>query len=141
MTEEAGYEYFEAGSGVGVRAWGPDRGTAFAEAARAALALVVEPAGIEDRESREVRAQAESPERLLVSFVNECLYVHEIEGFAVSAVHVAGCTDTMAHGLLRGEPLDGDRHRTGAVVKAAMSHGLSLVEHSDRTAVALVLDV
>jgi SHS2 domain-containing protein len=141
VTGPAGHEYFEVEARVGVRAWGPDRATAFAEAARAALALIVEPAGIEDRESREVRAQAESPERLLVSFVNECLYVHEIEGFAVSAVHVAGCTDTMAHGLLRGEPIDDDRHRTGRVVKAAMYQGLSLVEDSAGTSVALVLDV
>ena len=141
MRGGAGYEYFEVEADVGVRAWGPDRATAFAEAARGVFALIVEPAGIEERETREVRAQAESAERLLVSFVNECLYVHEIEGFAVCAVDVTVCTDTLAHGFLRGEPIDGDRHRMGTIVKGATFHALSLSEHPGRSDVSLVVDV
>lgn len=65
---------------VGVRAWGPTRAEAFAQAALGVMALTVLPDEVEARESREVRAQAESPEALLVAWVNECLYVHEIEG-------------------------------------------------------------
>lgn len=142
MTEAAsGYEYFEVEADVGVRAWGPDRATAFAEAARGVFALIVEPASIENRESREVRAQAESAEGLLVSFVNECLYVHEIEGFAVTAVSVSVCTDTLAHGFLRGEPIDPDRHRMGTIVKAATFHRLSVTEQPGRSEATLVVDV
>jgi len=137
----AGYEYFEVEADVGVRAWGPDRPSAFAEAARAVFALIVAPAGVEDREGREVRAQAESAERLLVSFVNECLYVHEIEGFAVADVHITVCTDTLAHGFLRGEPIDPDRHRMGTIVKAATFHRLSMTEHPCRSEFTLVVDV
>ena len=141
MSDGPGYEYFEVEADVGVHAWGPDRATAFAEAARGVLALVVEPAGVEAPEQREVRAQAESAERLLVSFVNECLYVHEIEGFAVNSVDVTVCTDTVAHGFLRGEVIDPERHRMGTVVKAATFHGLEVREGPGRCDVSLVVDV
>ena len=141
MTGAAGYEFFEVEADVGVRAWGPDRATAFAQAARGVLALNVAPEGVEDRESREVRAQAESPERLLVGFVNECLYVHEIEGFAVTSVDVTLCTDMLAHAMLQGEPIDPDRHRMGTIVKAATFHGLAVVEQPGRCEVTLVVDV
>ena len=141
MNAAIAYEYFEVEADVGVRAWGPDRATAFAQAARGVLALNVEPESVEDRESREVRAQAESPDRLLVSFVNECLYVHEIEGFAVTTVEVTLCTDTLAHAVLHGESIAPDRHRMGTIVKAATFHGLALVEQPGRCEVTLVVDV
>ena len=84
MAELAGYDYFDVEADVGVHAWGPTRAEAFARAALGVLALAITPEGVEARESREVRAQGDSPETLLVSFINECLYVHEIEGFAVA---------------------------------------------------------
>jgi SHS2 domain-containing protein len=141
VTGEAGHEYFEVEADVGIRAWGPDRSSAFAAAAGAVLALNVDPGGVEARESREVRAQADSPDRLLVSFVNECLYVHEIEGFAASAVEMTLCTDSLAHALLHGEPIDPDRHRMGTIVKAATFHGLGLREQPGRCEITLVVDV
>lgn len=115
-----------AASGVeadgGVRAWGPTRAEAFAQAALGVMALTVLPDEVEARESREVRAQAESPEALLVAWVNECLYVHEIEGFVVHRVAALSCTDALVVGALHGEPIDTRRHRPGTVVKGATMH-------------------
>src|SRR2546427_5439748 len=85
---EAGWEQFDVDADVGVRAWGPTRAEAFAQAALGVFALIVAPDEVEEREHREVRAQAESPETLLVTWINECLYVHEIEGFVVHRVAV-----------------------------------------------------
>jgi SHS2 domain-containing protein len=141
VTGLSGYEYFEVEADVGVRAWGPDRAAAFAQAARGVLALNVDPDGVQAVESREVRAQAESVEALLVAFVNECLYVHEIEGFAVSTVDVTLCTDRLVHAVMQGEPIDADRHRMGTIVKAATFHKLAVAEQPGRSEVTLVVDV
>ena len=56
------------------------------------------------------------------SFVNECLYVHEIEGFAVARVEVHFEGEGVAHARLHGEPIDPARHQLGTVVKAATLH-------------------
>ena len=53
------------GSAAGVRAWGPTRASALAQAAQGVLALVVKPEQVAEREHREVRAQGQSPEQLL----------------------------------------------------------------------------
>ena len=98
----AGYEYFDVEADVGVRAWGRDRAEAFAEAARGVLALGVAPADVEERETRDVRAQAANLEDLLVAWINECVYVHEIEGFAVRRVSVQRLDDALVHGVLHG---------------------------------------
>ena len=137
----AGFEHFEVEADVGVRAWGPTRAEAFAQAALGVLALIVAPDGVEARETREVRAQGDAPEALLVAWVNECLYVHEIEGFVARRVEVDACGDTLLHGVLHGEALDARRHRLGTVVKAATPHRVSVGEREGRHEVSLVVGV
>lgn len=136
-----GWEHFETEADVGVTAWGPTRAEAFAQAALGVFALIVKPEEVEERERREVRAQADSAERLLVSWINECLYVHEIEGFVVRRVEVDTCTATLVHGLLHGEELDAGRHRLGTIVKAATLHRLVVAEQEGLHRVSVVVDV
>jgi tRNA nucleotidyltransferase (CCA-adding enzyme) len=136
-----GWEHFEVEADVGVRAWGPSRAVAFARAAEGMLALVVDAASVESREHREVRAQGESPEALLINWLNECLYVHEIEGFAVARVEVDTCRDGLVHGVLHGEVLDAARHLLGTIVKAATHHHVQVTESPARVEVRVVVDV
>jgi len=141
MAEPAGYDYFDVEADVGVHAWGRTRAEAFARAALGVLALVIAPDGVQARESREVRAQGDNLETLLVSFINECLYVHEIEGFAVQRAEVDTLSDHLVHGVLHGEPIDLARHSAGTVVKAATLHGVSVTEEGGVHDVRLVVDV
>ena len=137
----AGWEHFEVEADVGVRGWGPTRAEAFAQATRGVFALLVLPEEVEARERRAVRAQADSPEALLVAWVDECLYVHEIEGFVVRSVELTTCTDTLAHGLLHGEPVDPGRHRLGTVVKGATYHRTRVAPTAGGWDVRVIVDV
>ena len=144
MTDEgapAGYRYFDVEADVGVAAWAPSLAEAFAEAALGVLALIVAPDSIESRQTREVRAQGESPEELLVNWINECLYVHEIEGFVARRVEVTALGGGRVHGLLHGEELDTRRHHLGTVVKAATFHRVAVRDAGGRAETSLVVDV
>ena len=142
MTDtERGFEQFEVEADVGIRAWGPTRAEAFAQAALGVLSLVADPATVSPHETREVRAQADSPETLLVAWIDECLYVHEIEAFVVSCVDVVSCSDGVVLGRLHGEPLDTGRHRLGTVVKAATLHRVSVEAREGRHEVRIIVDV
>ena len=137
----AGYEHFDVEADVGVRAWGRDRAEAFAEAARGVLALGVVPADVEERETRDVRAQAATVEDLLVAWINECVYVHEIEGFAVRRVHVHRLDGGVVHGVLHGEPLEPTRHQLGTVVKGVTHHHVSVTDATTGCEVSVIVDV
>jgi len=142
MTDtDFGFEQFTAEMSVGIRAWGPTRAEAFAQAALGVLSLIVDPTAVSPREAREVRAQAESPQTLLVAWIDECLYVHEIEAFVVSRVEVSACADGVVLGRLHGEPLDAARHRLATVIKAAGLHGVSIQALDDHHEVRIVVDV
>ena len=137
----AGWEHFEVEADVGVRAWGATRAQALAQATLGVFALIVMPAEVEPRERREVRAQADGAEALLVAWIDECLYVHDIEGFVVHDVELSVCTDTLAHGVLHGEPLDPARHRVGTVVKGATYHDVKVAVRNGVHEVKVIVDV
>ena len=136
----SGWEHVMVASRAGVRAWGATRAEAFARAAEGMFALMLAPGGVAASETREARAQGDSAEALLVSWLNECLYVHEIEGFAVSRVEVDTCRDGLVHGVLHGESLDPSRHRIGLAVRGATTDAVEVREREDGTDVRVVID-
>lgn len=137
----AGWEHFDVEADVGVRGWGATRGDAFAQATLGVFALLVAPDEVHVHERREVRAQADAPEALLVAWIDECLYVHEIEGFVARSVEMLVCTDTLAHGVLHGEPLDPERHRLGTVVKGATCHQVMVGVREGAHEAQIIVDV
>jgi SHS2 domain-containing protein len=140
-VDDAGYEYFDVEADVGIRAWGPTRAAAFAKTAEAVFGLMVTLDDVEIRETREARAQGDSPEALVVSWINECLYVHEIEGFVARRVELTALDDRFAHGVLHGEEIDPARHRLGTIVKAATAHAVAVEVRDGRHEVRLIVDV
>ena len=135
------FEHFEVEADVGVRAWGASRAEAFAHAAEGVFALVVAPSAVASTETREARAQGASLEALLVNWLNECLYVHEIEGFAVARVEVDTYRDDLVHGVLHGEPIDPSRHPLGTIVKAVTHHKVEVRESPGRVDVQVIVDI
>ena len=140
-TAPVGYDYFEVEADVGIHAWAPSLAEAFVQAALAAFALAVDPGEVEPVDRREVRAQADSREELLVNWINECLYVHEIEGFVARRVEVDTCDGGVVHGSLHGEEFDPRRHRAGTIVKAATFHQVAVNEVPGGFDLRLVVDV
>jgi len=101
---------------------------AFAEAALAIGAGAFDPGAIEEREVREVRAHGSTPEELFAHWINECLYVHEVEGFAwrridfavFDAQSRAGAEPMRLHSFLHGESLEpGGPPPRGAIVSVS----------------------
>ena len=95
---------------------------------------------MEEREQREVRAHGDSLEGLLVAWINECLYVHDVEGFVARRVEIevfdgtasAGGERLRLHSFLHGEEVDPSRHRLGTVVKAATMHQVTTRAYRER---------
>ena len=141
MSRAAGYDYFEVAADVGVKAWGSTLPEAYAQAGLGVFALIVDPASVEARQSREVSAQGESQEALLVNWLNECLYVHEIEGFVVRRIEFPVFEAERVHSLLWGEDLDPARHRLGTVVKAATFHQLRIGRGQGEWEIYVILDI
>lgn len=141
VSEPQGYDYFDVAADVGVAAWGPTAEEAFRQVGLGVFALIAELEGVETREPRDVSASGETRESLLVNWVNECLYLHDIEGFIASRIEFPIFEPGRLLCRLWGEPLDATRHRVGILVKAATYHLLTLQETATAWEIRLILDV
>lgn len=136
-----GWSYFETEADVGVQGWGPTLAACFRQCALGVFNLIVPLEAVVPAESREVGAQGETPEALLVNWINELLYLHDVEGFAVRDVEMPRTEGPRIHARLTGEPVDPQRHPRGILVKAATFHQLALVADAGRVTGRFVLDI
>jgi SHS2 domain-containing protein len=110
---------------------------AFAQVALGVFALAVDPASVEERDTREVRAHGGAPETLLVNWLNECLYVLDVEGFVALRVEfavfeldvmVSGGEPLRLHCRLLGEDADPARHVPRQPVRDVSAEGAAVVK-------------
>ena len=130
-----GFAYFEATAGTGVSGTGATIEEAFVQAALGVFALSVDPALIEERESRVIRAHGADAVSLLVNWLNECLYVLDLEGFLARRVEfISSALDTSAPGgeplrlqcLLHGEEADPARHVSRESLRGVSAEGAAV---------------
>ena len=110
---------------------------AFAQVGLGVFALAADPASVEEREARTVRAHGTDQADLLVTWLNECLYVLDVEGFVARRVEfIAFVLDTAAlggeplrlHCLLHGEEADSSRHVSGVSLIAFSKEDAAVTE-------------
>lgn len=113
---------------------------AFAQVALGVFALLADPASVEERDAREVRAHGSAPETLLVNWLNECLYVLDVEGFVPRRVEfiifaldaaAPGGEPLRLHCRLHGEDLDPARHIPRETVRGIRSDGAVVLGGGD----------
>jgi len=117
-----------------LRAEGLTLPDAFSRIALSLFAAAIDPASIGESELREVRAHGPALETLLRRWLEECLYVHEVEGFACRSIEFAvfertpgaGGEPLRIHAFLRGEPVDPARHAARAAIRGIAAEGLSV---------------
>ena len=122
---------------------------AFSQIALALFASAVDPASIAEMEVREVRAHGADVVALLRRWLEECLYVHEVEGFVCGSIEfvvfdgapTAGGEPLRLHAFLRGEAVDPARHRLRGVIRGISSEGLAVEAHGADFRVRAALDL
>ena len=121
-----GFRVFGHTAEIGFTAWGDDLAQAFEHAARALVAVTFNPRTIRIRETREVVVEADRPDRLLVRFLNEIVYLIDAEGFVPLRARVTLGEGSLS-AQLRGRVADSYRPvRRGPAVKAVTYHGLEI---------------
>jgi SHS2 domain-containing protein len=110
---------------------------AFARIGLSLFAAAVDPLSVDEAEVREVRAHGAAVPALLRRWLEECLYVHEVEGFACRSIEfvvfdaapTAGGEPLRLHAFLRGEPVEPVRHQVRGLIRGIGSDGLAVEPH------------
>ena len=131
-----GFEEVEHTADLAIRAYGRDMRELFANAAHGMFALMAEPSQ-EPACAREVSLEALDYESLLVDWLNELIYLHEVEGETYSQFTIETLSPTKLKAHVIGGPT---RHKTRAI-KAATFHDLAIEETPSGLVATIVFDV
>ena len=122
---------------IALRVWGDDLGDLFITAARGMFALVVEGlADVAPERAFPLALDAPDVETLLVDWLNEVLYLQEVEKVAFVAFDFETLTPITLRAQVRGGAFPAYR----AYIKAATYHNLAVVATPEGYQVEIVLD-
>ncbi len=135
-----GYEWIEHTADVAVKVWGKDVQELFSEAAKALFSVITDIEKVTPKFEERIEAEGEGVEGLLVGWLNELLYLHEVKGMLFSQFEPK-LTKGRVEGKTRGEPFDPSRHEILTPVKAVTYHGLELKREEGHWEATLIFDV
>ncbi len=135
------WEILEHPADVGFLAYGDTPEELFSNAALAMLSLACDPAGVEERERRQVEARATDPEALLFAWLAEILAVADAEQLVFCRVEVTARAPGHIRGIAYGEKFDRARHRAGTYIKAVTYHQLRVEQTPEGWRAQVFLDV
>lgn len=139
-----GYRFLNHTADVAFEATAATRDELFAEALAAFTDTLTERDWIEERLSRSFELRASALDLLLVVWLEELLYVFEIEGLLFRRVETRLEEDGEGYKLTAeawGEVRDEERHGLKVLVKAVTYHGLEVVETPDGWRARVIFDI
>ena len=126
---------------LGISATGDDFAEALSWAAIAMFSIITNLDSVAALDSSDLTVKSDSPEALVVDWLNELLYRFEAEGFLPKEFSVSVDENGVElRAQCVGESVDQDRHRIWPGVKAATYHGLE-VSHNGEWQIKVVLDI
>jgi SHS2 domain-containing protein len=135
------FDVVEHTADTGIVAYGTDMQEAFANAAYGMFSLMADLRQVKEETSRYVEAEAGDRESLVVSWLNELLYLFDVERIIFKRFDILELTDTRLKADAYGEKADASRHRLRGGVKAATYHTLKVAERRDRCSIRVIFDV
>lgn len=124
---------------MGLVAYGKSLAGAFANAAYGLFSLIVEPNKVKKKESRKVTVQAQDAEGLLFNWINELIYIFEVERLLFRSFSITEFTGQSLEATCWGEKYDPSRHQLKTGVKSATYHMLKVDGKKNR--VQVIFDV
>jgi tRNA nucleotidyltransferase (CCA-adding enzyme) len=112
------WEHFSHEADIGVRGYGGSKAAAFEQAARAALAVVVDLDTVQARERIDIACEAPDDVLLLVDWLNAIVFEIATRQMLFSRVEVE-MDGLRLMARLWGELIDLDRHQPGVEIKGA----------------------
>jgi SHS2 domain-containing protein len=136
-----GYELLDHTGDLGIRVWAADLKGLFQEAARALFAIITDLGKVETHLNQMVSVEGSGREELLVAWLNELLYLHEVKGLLFCDFAIEEIDEKSVTGVAMGEEFHKGRHAIKTSIKAVTYHQLEITEQDGRWQTQVILDI
>lgn len=135
------FDIIEHTADTGVVAYGADLKEAFANVACGMFSLMADPEAVEEKVCRQVEVEADDYEDLVVSWLNELLFLLDVERLVFRRFEVVELSHTGLKARCYGEKLDAERHGLRGGIKAATYHMLRVAGDNGGHSIRVIFDV
>lgn len=136
-----GYEYIEHTGDIGIRAYGSTVEELFTNAAQGLLDAIADLSTVDATTPTEIEVSAKSLEELMVSWLDELNFRHEVEEIFFQRVEIGDISEAPYRlvALAYGEPIDFAKHVVYTEIKSVTYHQLRVEQTSDNQWIAQVI--
>ena len=126
---------------LGIEAWGGTLEEMFIQAGLGLAAVIAELPEDSDSTTRNILIDAPSIPDLLVKFLNEIIYLEEVDGFLLHHIPALSMENSYLKATLVGVTFNSSLHSINAHIKAATYHGLAIEETPGEFRVRVIFDI
>ena len=134
------FEIINHTADVGIIAHGADIRQAFSNAARALFSLITKLDDVAEVLYRDIELIAPDEESLLVEWLNELIYLFDVENIVFKRFDITQLNNTQLKARSYGEKVDSSKHKLKTGVKAATYHMLK-IDKDDGCKVQVLFDI
>lgn len=134
------FEVIDHTADVGIAAYGEDLKEAFANAAYALFSMMLDLDSVGDALCRQVEVTADDRSDLLVAWLNELIYVFEVDNMLFKRFDIGELNETRLRARCYGEKIDPERHKIKVGFKAATYHMLK-IDEGDGFRIQVLFDI
>lgn len=135
------FEQIEHTADIGIRAFGADLVELFTNAAEGMIELAFETVTVSGTETVEVDLSGADIEELLVSWLQEILYIFEVKKIIPKKATVDVIEDNNLSAKVTGEKFNTDKHVANREIKAVAYHLLKIEENNGAYSVQIIFDI
>ena len=135
------FEVIEHTADIGIVAYGADIKQVFANAALGLFNLMADLDNLKEDVKREIELSAEDIEVLLVEWLNELIYISEVEHIIFKRFEINELSNTQLKATCFGEKIKPGQHRLKREIKAATYHMLRLNKENGSYKVQIIFDI
>jgi len=135
------FEIINHTADIGIVVYGANIKQLFANAALGLFNLMADLENLKEDVKREIELSAEDVEVLLVEWLNELIYISEVEHIIFKRFEINEFSNNQLRAMCFGEKINAGQHRLKREIKAATYHMLRLNKEDGNYKVQIIFDI
>jgi SHS2 domain-containing protein len=135
------FEILDHTADIGIIVYGDDLKTLFENAAEAFFHLITDLRKVRRRVEKRITIERESLDRLMVDWLSELLYLHDVENLLFKGVKIESVGKGGLKAVVKGEPFQEGIHVIKTEVKAVTYHQIEVKKKNGRWRAQIIFDL
>jgi SHS2 domain-containing protein len=135
------FEILDHTADIGLIVYGEDLKTLFENAGGAFFHLITDLRKVRRRVERRIEVRGEALERLMVDWLSELLYLHDVENLLFKGFKVESVGEEGLKAIVKGEPFQEGLHVIKTEVKAVTYHRIEVRKENEKWRAQIIFDL